>query len=146
MILESAALCLALNVFYEARSEFIPGQYAVAAVTMNRAKGDQRKVCDVVFKPKQFSWANGVQRTKNAWVIPSVTLRAAQSDPEAWALAWHVARWTLAGKIPDITQGAEFYHTKAVKPIWRHQLTPTKTMGQHRFYAAAKPADAVSQY
>ena len=55
MLISTAALCLALNVFHEARGEFIPGQYAVALVTLNRAEHDPAKVCDVVFKRHQFS-------------------------------------------------------------------------------------------
>ena len=55
MILESAVLCLALNIYHEARSEMIPGQYAVAQVTMNRA-GEKSNVCKTVVAKHQFSW------------------------------------------------------------------------------------------
>ena len=134
MILETAALCLALNVFHEARGEFIPGQYAVALVTMNRAGRDQAKVCDVVFKPKQFSWTRGVKLTKKGWEIPAHLINATNKEPEAWALAWRVAQWTLAGKMPDLTGGAKFYHAKYVSPVWRHSMTQTADLGAHVFY------------
>ena len=51
MLVGSAGLfCLALNVYFEARSEDVVGQYAVAEVTLNRVASDRfpDTVCDVV--------------------------------------------------------------------------------------------------
>lgn len=137
MILEAATLCLALNVFHEARGEFIPGQYAVALVTMNRAGGDPRRVCSEVFRPKQFSWTSSVAATKEGWHIPRKFTRATEQEPEAWALAWRIAQWTLAGRMPDLTSGSKFYHANYVRPVWRHKLTLTKTLGAHHFYRSS---------
>ena len=132
MIVATAALCLALNIFHEARSESIPGQYAVALVTMNRAEGDPKQVCQEVFKRRQFSWTNrGVTKVRGGWKF------SAKLDPKdeyAWSLAQKVAAHTLAGKMLDFTHGSTFYHTTKVKPIWRLAMTRTKTIGNHRFY------------
>ena len=49
MILESALLCLSLNIYYEAGYEPPEAQMAVALVTLNRAHHKQTKVCNVVF-------------------------------------------------------------------------------------------------
>ena len=57
-MIEMAITCLALNLYHEARGEPEIGQWAVAQVTMNRAEHDPAKVCDTVFKPRQFSWTN----------------------------------------------------------------------------------------
>jgi spore germination cell wall hydrolase CwlJ-like protein len=131
MIISTAALCLALNVYMEARGETIPGQYAVALVTLNRAKSN-KEVCREVFKPKQFSWANkGVKRTAKGWVIS----KALQPrDAEAWQKAQIIANVVLKGRFYDITYGATHYHAHWVSPIWRHSLQPTKRIGAHHFY------------
>ncbi|MGL5014029.1 MAG: cell wall hydrolase, partial [Bacteroidales bacterium] len=50
-----ALLALTLNLFFEARGENLNGQWAVADVTINRAKTPEN-VMDVVLAPSQFSW------------------------------------------------------------------------------------------
>jgi N-acetylmuramoyl-L-alanine amidase len=136
MILETAALCLALNVFHESRSEPLTGQYAVASVTFNRAERDQERVCDVVFASKQFSWTRGVRLTKRGWEIPARLINLTNAEPEAWARAWKVARLTLNGRATDNTRGAEFYHANYVQPAWRLKMKWVKTVGTHHFYRA----------
>jgi spore germination cell wall hydrolase CwlJ-like protein len=54
--------CLALNIYHEARSESLAGQYAVADVTLNRVK-DRRypsSICGVVKQAVLSQW--GVER------------------------------------------------------------------------------------
>lgn len=134
MLLTTAALCLALNIYHEARSESLTGQHAVAQVTFNRADRDPNKVCGEVFKPKQFSWANPLTEVKG-----KERERRAQKfmpkDEKAWSLAKSIAQYTVAGYIKDFTRGAKFYHTKAVRPIWRKEFTLVAVIGNHRFYA-----------
>ena len=43
MLAQGALLCLALNIYHEARGEPLKGQIAVASVTMNRANWDITK-------------------------------------------------------------------------------------------------------
>lgn len=132
MILASAFLCLALNVFHESRGEPIQGQLAVAMTTMNRAEGNPAKVCEVVFKPKQFSWANKlVIRQKGRWKI---TNRALPRDENAWRLARAVAYVTLNKKAHDFTHGATYYHTREVHPVWDRGMERVYAAGNHVFY------------
>lgn len=132
MIANTALICLALNVYHEARGEQVPGQYAVALVTMNRADQREERVCPEVFKRRQFSWANkGVVKTRQGWVIARAKL---PHDDEAWARSLRVAAWTLAGRMPDLTQGSTHYHTHAVRPRWRLAMQATTRVGNHRFY------------
>ena len=63
MILETTALlCLSANIYFEARSEKVDGQIAVAEVTLNRVRSDDYPddVCSVVLQENsegcQFSW------------------------------------------------------------------------------------------
>ena len=74
--------------------------------------------------------------TKKGWEIPAHLINPTNKEPEAWARAWRIAQWTLAGKMPDFTQGAKFYHAKRVKPVWRMAMTRVKALGEHIFYRA----------
>lgn len=125
---------MALNIYHEARSESLTGQHAVAQVTMNRADRDPKKVCEVVFKPKQFSWANELTARKGA-DRARLAQKYVPKDDKAWQMAKSIAQLTTAGYIKDFTHGAKFYHTKAVRPIWRKEFTLVATIGNHRFYA-----------
>jgi N-acetylmuramoyl-L-alanine amidase len=138
MIASTAFMCLALNLFHEARSETIMGQYAVAMVTINRADQDENKICTEVFKHKQFSWANrGVTKVRNGWKLrPYLNPKNMNAeDRYAWWIAKRITSTVLGGGVPDFTNGSRFYHTIAVKPIWRHQLTKTIKIGAHQFYS-----------
>jgi spore germination cell wall hydrolase CwlJ-like protein len=134
MVVASAVLCLALNVYQEARSESIPGQYAVALVTMNRAKETKGSICRTVFKPQQFSWTNGQFVQTNAGYKVSDRMRP--KDKHAWAVARRVAQVTLSGRMLDFTQGANHYHATSVFPKWSAKMAVTRRIGKHIFYAA----------
>ena len=131
MILESAILCLAINIYHEARSEMIPGQYAVANVTMNRAR-DKRRVCDTVTEPKQFSWTNKLVTRQQGRVV--LKREGYPKDEYAWGRALKIAKVVLKRPDIDFTNGATHYHATYVSPVWRHDLEKTKTMGFHVFY------------
>lgn len=134
MILETAALCLAANIYFESRGEMIPGQYAVAQVTMNRA-GDASRVCRTVTAKDQFSW------TRTALVKQgdryALKAKYQPQDEKAWALAKHIARYVLKNRPSDLTFGATHYHTIYVHPAWRSDMQRTKRMGKHIFYKVA---------
>jgi N-acetylmuramoyl-L-alanine amidase len=136
MILESAILCLALNVYHEARGEMIPGQYAVAHVTLNRAGGDAKRVCETVVAKHQFSWTKGMLTRKGEGRY-TLKQNGVPKDKQAWALAKHIARYTLEYRPADITNGATFYHTTQVRPAWRKSVRLVKRMGRHLFYRTA---------
>lgn len=121
MTLQNALMCLALNIYHEARGESLDGQVAVAMVTMNRASWQTSRVCQVVYEKNQFSWTN---RVKNH----------SPQEPIAWARAKRIANRVIAGHHDDITNGATHFHTNAVRPSWRNSLKRTATIGQHIFY------------
>lgn len=135
MILETALLCLAANIYHEARGEPVMGRHAVAQVTMNRAGRDPANICSVVAKPKQFSWVNksfGLARFEDGKIV--LTSKGAPRDEDAWNAAVKIAVVTLNGRMLDFTKGARFYHAKSVKPIWRHSLEKIASYGNHLFY------------
>ena len=61
-MIEAAIMCLALNIYFEARSEPIQGQIAVAEVTLNRVASEKHPdtICGVVKQSNKngcaFSW------------------------------------------------------------------------------------------
>lgn len=137
MITMSAAMmCLALNIYHEARGEPFAGQQAVAHVTMNRAEGNYKNVCDVVAKPKQFSWTGKqfgfVKSYKKGQFV--LTAKGKPTDEEAWNQARKIAFDTLRGRNKDFTSGATYYHAKTVKPDWSKSFRLVMTIGQHKFY------------
>lgn len=136
MLLSTAMLCLAANIYHEARGENLMGQHAVALVTMNRAHDDANQVCDVVMKDKQFSWTNG-QLVKRKWGRFYLTKKGEPKDERAWRQAKGVAYVVMKGWVPDYTRGATFYHAKRVNPRWNKDMKLVAVFGNHKFYVKA---------
>lgn len=115
--------CISDNVYYEARGESVSGMIAVAHTTKNRVYNNKfdNNICDVVHENKQFSWTN-----KNSNFGSFEFLKYIQ--------AVNVSNNVLLGKIKDNTNGSLYFHTKKVKPIWRHKLKRTVSIGNHIFY------------
>lgn len=123
----TAALCLSLTIYHEARGEDIDGQLAVAQVVMNRVENPRYPdtVCGVVTQRKQFSYLNtcdikcAVQNVR---------------DKQAWKVSQSVAKAMLQGH--RINLDATHYHTTWVQPYWSTHETMElrKTIGNHTFY------------
>ena len=121
MMIQNALMCLALNIYHEGRGEPLEGQIAIAMVTMNRASWDTASVCEVVYEAKQFSWTHRLDDFT-------------PQEPAAWAVAMRLAQKVIEGHHDDITDGATHFHTRSVRPVWRHSLKKVKTIGGHVFY------------
>lgn len=113
-------MCLAWNVYFEARGEPLAGQFGVAEVTITRAFNSGRNVCEEVFLDRQFSWNNGDVRPKI-------------HNPYAWDMALFVAGASLEQRT-SFTQGATHYHNGTVSPKWAKKLCQTVRIGKHVFY------------
>lgn len=120
--IEISLMCLALNIFYEARSEPEEAQYAVAYVTLNRARSKGRSICEEVYSPYQFSWTNTIVEWK----------RTPKPTSPAWITAQHVARHSY--NTPDITEGALWYHRYDIAPWWIWNKVVIGRWGDHVFY------------
>lgn len=123
-MLEAAVLCLALNIWHEARGEPLKGQFAVANVTMNRAEGKPENVCKEVYKQAQFSWT----------LDPIKVAYRPKKSTEEWKRAVAIAKITVNGLVRDVTHGATHYHAVYVKPEWARKYVLTTQIGQHLFY------------
>lgn len=125
------AHCLALNVYYEARSSNLADKAGVADVVLNRVN-DRRypsTICGVVqdgYKPGrsncQFSWyCDGKED------IPQ--------DVDRWNEAQIIAFNMIDYKeYRGITEGATHYHAIYVDPFWASSLHLVGQIGAHIYY------------
>lgn len=123
----TAALCLSLTIYHEARGENIFGQLAVAQVVMNRVESPRYPdtVCGVVTQHRQFSFLNNCD-IKCA--VQNVR------EQHAWKVSQSVTNSMLQGH--RITLNATHYHTTWVRPYWsqHEKMQPLTTIGNHTFY------------
>lgn len=124
--------CLARNVYFEARGEPTPGQYAVAEVTMNRVASGRypNTVCGAVY---QKNWDPLRKRYVGAF---SWTELNAVPTPmgEEWQRAWNVAEAVYYQRQTPVLKGALFYHATYIKPSWARGKKPVARIGKHVFY------------
>jgi len=126
MAIGAAVMCLALNIYFEARSEEPMGQLAVAEVTLNRVTSSRYPdtVCEVVWQRKQFSWTHDGKSDK-------------PKDARAWDMAVRVAK--LAMKHRDVVivgNEVTHYHAEYVNPYWTTAYERVAKVGTHIFYKA----------
>lgn len=130
---------VALTVWGEARGEGLTGLAAVACVIRNRAIHPRVRwwgvgFRDVCLKPWQFSVWNEGDPNRRLLLAIAQGLPPGPDGQASWTLARAVAHEVIEGKFPDITGGADHYHTLDVRPKWAEGLTPIKRIGQHVFY------------
>lgn len=133
----STITCLAVAIYFEARSEPIAGQLAVAQVVLNRV-ADERypdTVCEVITEGPTYPSGHPV-RDKCQFSFWCDGKPEDIHDYEAWQTALRVATIaTETSALPiDISEGAMFYHATSVSPSWRHTMQMTARIGQHIFY------------
>ena len=143
--------CLAQNIYFEAKSEPLAGQYAVADVVLNRVNDTRypNTICEVVREgPIKESWKtkkdqdlDDQQRTyypiKNrcqfSWYCDGKadTVR----DQDAWRMAQIIAyKIVHTDKMRGITEGATHYHADYVSPKWASKIQLVGSISTHIFY------------
>ncbi|MCP4329869.1 MAG: cell wall hydrolase [Alphaproteobacteria bacterium] len=122
--------CLALNVYWEARSEPPTGQLAVAHLTLNRVAARQfpDSICDVV----RDGADSGKPYCQFSWICDGAPDNP--TEAKAWRVAHQYAQKALAGETRDPTDGALFFHLTEVRPKWASRLDFTRRIGAHLFY------------
>lgn len=127
--------CLALNIYFEARSEPMDGKIAVGHVVLNRVESKRYpdKICKVV---KQ-----GGPRPRNrcqfSWWCDGRSDRP--RDLQAWKESQILARVVFWGYSEDPTGGALWYHADYTSPSWGRRLARGPMIGRHQFYVPGKP-------
>ena len=124
--------CLARNVYYEARSESLAGQYAVAEVTMNRkaSRHYPKTVCEVVY---QKNWDPLRGRYVGAFSWTEFESLEAPAG-EAWQRALVVAEEVYYQRRPPMLNGALHYHANYIRPDWSKERQRVARIGRHVFY------------
>lgn len=140
--LNEQARCLALNIYFESRSEPLIGKYAVGLVTLGRVehKNYPNTICGVV-------WQKGYVKKTKRWVAQfSWTLDGRSDRPKnmrEWKEAQAIAIYIYhnypdldlkALGLPDDLLHATHYHARYVKPRWRHDFKKVAQIGLHLFY------------
>lgn len=117
-------LCMALNVYHEARGTTQSDREAVAHVTMNRLESGLwgNTVCAVVLARSQFSWTvfsegRAVPRETQAWLNAQQTAYRVYSDETAH----------------DLTNGATHFYAASMRrpPAWASRGVGRQRIGGH---------------
>ena len=129
-----AAFCLALNVYFETRSQGIGEMIAVSEVVMNRVESPRYPdtVCGVV---KQGIHWNGYpikNKCQFSWYCNSES--DIPTNEVAWALAQEVAEGVLVGRTQSGSGKVIHYHADYVYPSWAKTRPLVGKIGVHIFY------------
>ncbi len=123
--------CLARAIYFEARSESVIGQMAVAKVILNRVKSPEypNTICGVVYQGSQ-------RRNSCQFSFACDGLPDDIKQPAAWANSKRVAQKALAGdaKVAAMLSGVTNYHADYVKPKWAKSMRKAVKIGRHIFY------------
>lgn len=99
------------------------GQYLVASVIVNRAKGRNMTLERVCLQPKQFSCWND-SSWSSAWLSRFYGIEAHKQAKKA-----------LERAIRSPYQGITHYHTITTHPWWAKGKEPSIVYGDHAFYS-----------
>jgi len=125
-----AERCLANAIYFEARSEPVSGQIAVAQVVMNRAFSGfyPNDVCGVVYQ-------NASRHLACQFTFACDGKRKIINERGAWARANRIAKQTLDGKLYVAAVGTStHYHAVYVHPNWVREMHKNARYGIHNFY------------
>ncbi|HEX4847958.1 MAG TPA: cell wall hydrolase [Novosphingobium sp.] len=114
--------CLAGATYFEAKSESLAGQLAVARVVVARSKSGRfpNSYCGVVFQPSQFSFVRGGS-------MPRIAKGSKQ-----WKNAVAIAQIAHSNAWASPVEGALFFHAAYVSPGWK--LKRVGRVDNHVFY------------
>ena len=138
MILETALMCMAVNIYHEAGNQSMIGQMAVGQVVLNRVE-DSRfpdTVCEVVKEAVTYKNSNKPVRWKFqfTWFCDGKKDEP-NFESKTWSAALENASILLTKTIVlDITEGATHYHATYVRPAWAKTKTKTTRIDRHIFY------------
>lgn len=134
-----ARFCLAQNIYFESANQPYAGRVAVANVVMNRVEDLQfpDTVCGVIYQAKlRENWKGNMVPVRNqcqfSWYCDGKSDEP--TDSVTWMESLRIAHLVLTGTVPDLTEGALYYHADFVSPYWAPYLTKVVTIDNHIFY------------
>ena len=134
-MIAEAIICMALNVYHEARNQSLVGQIAVAQVTVNRVNDSRYPdtVCGVVKQSITYSSGDPVKnKCQFSWYCDGKS--DTPKDEDSYYTALHIARKMLEGNLIDFTEGATHYHATYLRPDWAETKTYITQIDDHIFY------------
>lgn len=135
-------ICLAQNVYHEARGESISGMEAVAHVTLNRVKHKKfpSTICGVVKQAKYSKWWREERgklvplrnKCQFSWYCDGKSDEI--KDQFAWEKSIIVALNVISGNSPDTTNGAMYYYNPSkADPYWKDSFKQVAMVDNHVF-------------
>lgn len=127
--------CIAMAIYFEARSEPLDGQVAVANTIVNRTLSPYfpDTPCEVVQQGRY--WKGHPLRNQchfSYWCDGKPEVIA---DEQAYTLALSIAvNWR---NLVDVTGGSTYYHRDDIEPYWVSNLGTKRQIGRHIFYTEA---------
>ena len=136
-MLTASLVCLALNVYHEAKNQSFLGQVAVAQVVMNRVKDERypNTVCEVVKQGQTYKWKPSLpikNKCQFSWYCDGKS--DTPKEIKAWEDAMHVANGVYNQHLSELVEGATHYHADYVNPSWAETKTFITRIDDHIFY------------
>ena len=135
----NALMCMAMNIYHEARNESTIGQIAVGQVVMNRVHDDRfpDDVCEVILEGKHYTTKEGKtypikDRCQFSWYCDGI--EDTPYNKKAFERSQEVAAMVLEGWTGTFMDGATHYHADYVSPRWAHHHTRIVQIDSHIFY------------
>ena len=121
--------CLTSAIYYEAATESVEGQRAVAQVVLNRVRHPAypNSVCGVVFQGSE-------RRTGCQFTFTCDGALARVPMASLWEKARKLAEAALSGSVYAPVGWSTHYHTNWVVPYWSSSLVKAANVGTHIFY------------
>ena len=131
-------LCLAKNIYFEARDQGLAAQIAVSLVVMNRVnhKNYPNTICEVIYQGPTYSWKPDFpvkNKCQFSWYCDGKSDEP--KDLKAWKRSLTIAQDLLTfNEVMDFTEGATHYHATHILPHWASHLTRVAQIEDHIFY------------
>jgi spore germination cell wall hydrolase CwlJ-like protein len=130
--LDKQTACLAQAIYFESRGEPLAGQIAVAEVVLNRV--DSPAFPDTVCAVTRQGAGTG-RGCQFSYVCDRYS--DVMRSPVQRARAEKLAALMMQGRARTATDGALYFHTRAVRTGWSKRMTRTAAIGHHQFYRPA---------
>ncbi len=141
MMLSSTIICLALNIYFEARGESLNAQAAVAYTTLNVAEEKHISTCKAVYSKGKFSWTrnrvkyNGGNSEEEFLYSKKFMSKYSIRELDSWENSIGMAKDVISGNIKNPIGDANYFHDVTIKaPIWSKNITRIAKIGGFIFY------------
>jgi len=127
--------CLAMAVYFEARSESFEGQLAVANVVLERVQSKHypNDICSVVTQGPTYESGLPVKHQCQFSFFCDGEIEEI-TEEEAYRYALYISELAMRGVMYGPTIGATHYHTVGVKPNWINDFSYSHQVDTHIFY------------